>query len=147
MEGTQRVLYIFIYLSLISQLKTPGFSFLYPSIFASISGVASLGLLPPNTPGRMLPVSWYLRIKWHVSAIFNSTYFFFQFLLYLNSKVYVLICLYRFNENCQRTHKLHTFLTVKVGVKWSLERKNMWIFHLTCNGLPRYFLPCMDILE
>ena len=29
----------------------------------------------------------------------------------------VCIDLYRFNENCQRTHKLYIFLTVKVGVK------------------------------
>ena len=53
------------HLSLISQLNTPGFSRLYPSILASISGVASLGLLPPNTPGLMLPVSWYLGITAH----------------------------------------------------------------------------------
>ena len=48
-------------LSRISQLKTPGFSFLYPSILASISGVASFGLLPPRTPGLIDPVSWYLH--------------------------------------------------------------------------------------
>ena len=48
-------------LSRISQLKTPGFSFLYPSILASISGVASFGLLPPSTPGLIEPVSWYLH--------------------------------------------------------------------------------------
>ena len=50
-------------LSRISQLKTPGFSFLYPSILASISGVANFGLLPPRTPGLMDPVSWYLNEK------------------------------------------------------------------------------------
>ena len=49
-------------LSRISQLKTPGFSFLYPSILASISGVASFGLLPPSTPGLIEPVSWYLHV-------------------------------------------------------------------------------------
>ena len=53
------------YLSLISQLNTPGFSFLYPSILASISGVASLGLLPPSTPGLMEPVSWKARHMTH----------------------------------------------------------------------------------
>lgn len=46
--------------SLISQLNIPGFSRLYCSIFFSTSGVATRGLLPPMTPGRMLPVSWYL---------------------------------------------------------------------------------------
>ena len=34
---------------------------MYPSILASISGVASFGLLPPSTPGLMEPVSWYLH--------------------------------------------------------------------------------------
>ena len=46
--------------SRISQLKIPGFSFLYSSIFFSTSGVATRGLDPPITPGRMDPVSWYL---------------------------------------------------------------------------------------
>ena len=49
-----------IYLSLISHEKIPGFSALYSSILLSTSGVATRGLLPPMTPGRMLPVSWYL---------------------------------------------------------------------------------------
>lgn len=41
----------------------PGLAFLYSSIRFSTSGVATRGLLPPMTPGRMLPVSWYrLRI-------------------------------------------------------------------------------------
>ena len=44
-------------LSLISQLKMPGLSFLYSSILFSTSGVATRGLLPPMTPGRILPVS------------------------------------------------------------------------------------------
>lgn len=49
--------------SRISQLKIPGLSFLYSSIFFSTSGVATRGLEPPMTPGRMEPVSWYrLRI-------------------------------------------------------------------------------------
>ena len=43
--------------SLISQLKMPGLSFLYSSILFSTSGVATRGLLPPMTPGRILPVS------------------------------------------------------------------------------------------
>ena len=46
--------------SLISQLNIPGVSRLYSSILFSTSGVATRGLLPPITPGRMLPVSWYL---------------------------------------------------------------------------------------
>ena len=46
--------------SLISQLNIPGLSRLYCSIFFSTSGVATRGLLPPMTPGRILPVSWYL---------------------------------------------------------------------------------------
>lgn len=45
--------------SRISQLKIPGLSFLYSSIFFSTSGVATRGLEPPITPGRMDPVSWY----------------------------------------------------------------------------------------
>src|SRR6218665_1344677 len=45
-------------LSLISQLKMPGFSLLYSSTFRSTSSVATRGLLPPIAPGRMLPVSW-----------------------------------------------------------------------------------------
>merc|ERR1712241_365192 len=49
-----------IKLSRISQLNMPGFTFLYSSILDSISGVDTLGLLPPTTPGLMLPVSWYL---------------------------------------------------------------------------------------
>ena len=44
-------------LSRISQLKMPGLSFLYSSILFSTSGVATRGLLPPMTPGRILPVS------------------------------------------------------------------------------------------
>ena len=48
-------------LSRTSQENTPGFSHLYPSTVFSISGVASLGFVPPITPGRMLPVSWYLK--------------------------------------------------------------------------------------
>ena len=43
--------------SLISQLKIPGLSFLYSSIFFSTSGVATRGLDPPITPGRIEPVS------------------------------------------------------------------------------------------
>ena len=43
--------------SRISQLKMLGFSRLYSSIRFSTSGVATRGLLPPMTPGRMLPVS------------------------------------------------------------------------------------------
>ncbi len=49
-----------ISLSRISQEKMPGLSFLYSSIFASTSGVATLGFEPPMTPGLMEPVSWYL---------------------------------------------------------------------------------------
>ena len=52
--------FTWISLSLISQLKAPPFSFLYSSILASTSGVATLGLEPPMTPGLMEPVSWYL---------------------------------------------------------------------------------------
>lgn len=53
----------FTSLSRISQLNMAGLAFLYSSIRLSTSGVATLGLLPPITPGRMLPVSWYrLRI-------------------------------------------------------------------------------------
>ena len=44
-------------LSRTSQENTPGFSLLYISTVFSISGVANLGLVPPITPGRMLPVS------------------------------------------------------------------------------------------
>ena len=44
--------------SLISQLNIPGLSFLYCSILFSTSGVATRGLDPPMTPGRILPVSW-----------------------------------------------------------------------------------------
>ena len=43
--------------SRISQLKMPGLSLLYSSILFSTSGVATRGLLPPITPGRILPVS------------------------------------------------------------------------------------------
>lgn len=50
----------FISLSLISQENIPGFSFFISSMRVSISAVATLGLEPPITPGRMLPVSWYL---------------------------------------------------------------------------------------
>lgn len=46
-------------LSRISQLNIAGLAFLYSSIRLSTSGVATLGLLPPITPGLMLPVSWY----------------------------------------------------------------------------------------
>ena len=49
----------FTNLSRISQLKIPGQLFLYSSILRSTSGVATRGLLPPITPGLMLPVSWY----------------------------------------------------------------------------------------
>lgn len=53
----------FTSLSRISQLNMAGLAFLYSSMRLSTSGVATLGLLPPITPGRMLPVSWYrLRI-------------------------------------------------------------------------------------
>lgn len=48
-----------INLSRISHENIPGLSRLYSSIRASTSGVATLGLLPPITPGLMLPVSWY----------------------------------------------------------------------------------------
>ena len=51
------VISTFTSLSRISQLKMPGLSFLYSSILFSTSGVATLGLLPPITPGLMLPVS------------------------------------------------------------------------------------------
>lgn len=44
--------------SLISHENIPGLSRLYSSILASTSGVATRGLLPPMTPGLMLPVSW-----------------------------------------------------------------------------------------
>jgi hypothetical protein len=47
----------FIKRSLISHENMPGFSRLYSSILASTSGVATRGLLPPMTPGLMLPVS------------------------------------------------------------------------------------------
>lgn len=50
----------FINRSLISQEKIPAFSFFSCSILASTSAVATLGFEPPMTPGRMLPVSWYL---------------------------------------------------------------------------------------
>lgn len=43
--------------SLISQEKIPGFCLLSSSIRASTSGVATLGLDPPITPGLMEPVS------------------------------------------------------------------------------------------
>ena len=43
--------------SRISQLKIPGLSFLYSSIFFSTSGVATRGFDPPITPGRIEPVS------------------------------------------------------------------------------------------
>lgn len=53
----------FTSLSRISQLNIAGLAFLYSSMRRSTSGVATLGLLPPITPGLMLPVSWYrLRI-------------------------------------------------------------------------------------
>ena len=45
--------------SLISQLKIPGLSFLYSSIFFSTSGVATRGFDPPITPGRIEPVSYF----------------------------------------------------------------------------------------
>lgn len=50
----------FMSLSLISHEKIPGCSFFICSIRSSISLVATRGLEPPITPGRMLPVSWYL---------------------------------------------------------------------------------------
>lgn len=37
----------------------PGFCFFKSSILFSTSGVATRGLEPPITPGRMEPVSWY----------------------------------------------------------------------------------------
>lgn len=49
----------FTNLSRISQLNMDGLAFLYSSIRLSTSGVATLGLLPPITPGLILPVSWY----------------------------------------------------------------------------------------
>lgn len=49
----------FISLSRISQENIPGLSRFNSSILASTSGVATRGLLPPITPGRMDPVSWY----------------------------------------------------------------------------------------
>lgn len=48
-----------INLSRISLLKIPGLAFFKSSMRVSISGVATLGLEPPITPGRMEPVSWY----------------------------------------------------------------------------------------
>lgn len=45
--------------SRISHEKIAGLSRLYSSTLFSTSGVATRGLLPPITPGRMLPVSWY----------------------------------------------------------------------------------------
>lgn len=47
----------FINLSRISQEKAIGFSRLISSILFSISGEIIRGLLPPITPGLMLPVS------------------------------------------------------------------------------------------
>ena len=47
-------------LSRISQLKMPGFLSWYSFTFFSILSVSIFGLLPPTTPGLMLPVSWYL---------------------------------------------------------------------------------------
>lgn len=47
-------------LSRISHAKILGFSCLYSSIFVTTFGVATLGLLPPITPGLMEPVSKYL---------------------------------------------------------------------------------------
>lgn len=44
--------------SRISQENMPGFSFRYSSIRFSMSGVATRGLEPPITPGRMDPVSY-----------------------------------------------------------------------------------------
>lgn len=66
----------FTSLSLISQLKMDGFSRLYCSILDSTSGVATLGLLPPITPGRMDPVSWK-KIKMFVIMVpyFKNNYF------------------------------------------------------------------------
>ena len=59
--------------SLISQLKMPGLSRLYSSILLSTSGVATRGLLPPITPGRMLPVSWYLAvIMCYINTLFEQ---------------------------------------------------------------------------
>lgn len=57
----------FISCSLISQLNMDGLSFLYCSIFDSISALLTLGLLPPIAPGFIEPVSWYLRTKMYVS--------------------------------------------------------------------------------
>lgn len=66
--------------SLISHEKIPGLSRLYSSILASTSGVATRGLLPPITPGRMLPVSWYrLRIfetqPWETRSCLGAEFF------------------------------------------------------------------------
>ena len=58
--------------SLISQEKIPGFSFLYSSILASTSGVATLGFEPPITPGRMEPVSWLNIKSWFVTYVING---------------------------------------------------------------------------
>lgn len=44
-------------LSLISQANIVGFCRLYSAIFETTFGVATLGLLPPITPGLMEPVS------------------------------------------------------------------------------------------
>jgi len=54
--------------SLISQEKMPGFSFLYSSILASTSGVATRGFEPPITPGRIDPVSYRVRVAVLVKA-------------------------------------------------------------------------------
>ena len=59
-------------LSLISQLNIPGLSFLYSSILFSTSGVATRGLLPPITPGLILPVSWYLIIGTNWNDLLNK---------------------------------------------------------------------------
>lgn len=44
-------------LSRISHANMVGFCFLYPAIASTTFGVATLGLLPPMTPGLMDPVS------------------------------------------------------------------------------------------